>query len=78
MKEFIIHAANEIIKQKQMKRLSMNYFISDAIYVNIKQQRKVTLIAKSSIIMKTYVTQTANVIIEQQLRAILRNMIKHR
>ena len=77
MKEFIIHSANEIIKQKQMKRLSMNYFINHAIYVNIKQQRKVTLIAKSSLIMKTYVTQTANVIIEQQLRAILRNMIKH-
>ena len=78
MKEFIIHAANEIIKQQKMKRLSMNHFITHAIYVNIKQQRKVTLIAKSSLIMKTYVTQTANVIIEQQLRAILRNMIKHR
>ena len=30
------------IKQKQMKRLSMNYFITHAIYVNKKQQRKDT------------------------------------
>ena len=42
MKELIIHAADEIIKQKQMKRLSMNYFITHAIYVNKKQQRKDT------------------------------------
>ena len=51
MKEFIIHAANEIIKEQQMKKLSMNYFITHAIYVNIKQQIKETLRAKSSLIM---------------------------
>ena len=51
MKEFIIHAANEIIKEQQMKKLSMNYFITHAIYVNIKQQIKDTLRAKSSLIM---------------------------
>ena len=62
MKEFIIHAANEIIKEQQMK-LSMNYFITHAIYVNIKQQIKDTLRAKSSLIMNAYVTHTANVII---------------
>ena len=78
MKEFIIHAANEIIKEQQMKKLSMNYFITHAIYVNIKQQIKDTLRAKSSLIMKAYVTHTANVIIEQKMSAILRNKIKHR
>ena len=51
----------------------MNYFITHAIYVNKKQQR-----AKTSLFMKAYVTHTANVIIEQQMSAILRNMIKHR
>ena len=43
MKEFIIHAANEIIKEQQMKKLSMNYFITHAIYVNIKQHQMTVL-----------------------------------
>ena len=52
--------------------------INELFYYSCNVNIKDTLSAKSSLFMKAYVTHSANVIIEQQMRAILRKKIKHR